>query len=183
MTLPFSWSPRQGSGSWCIAKRNGVSSRASLLISLKCLWVTLSPLVTTPGQCPLTSLLKEKTIRIKDKRHEWALQRHPQVSHTFPCYHCTHCPDIPYHLIHLHGLDLTSPENIPHPMSIRPIGHPSVPSVAVLIHTCKRELSSAHLVCPWRHNAEVHNPRCHFDQNLFHLGLLLGKPKGVDLSY
>jgi hypothetical protein len=26
-------------------------------------------------------------------------------------------------------------------------------SVAVLIHTCKRELSPAHLVCPWRHNA------------------------------
>jgi hypothetical protein len=25
--------------------------------------------------------------------------------------------------------------------------------VAVLIHTCKRELSPAHLVCPWRHNA------------------------------
>jgi hypothetical protein len=28
-----------------------------------------------------------------------------------------------------------------------------VPFVAVLIHTCKRELSPAHLVCPWRHNA------------------------------
>jgi hypothetical protein len=26
-------------------------------------------------------------------------------------------------------------------------------SVAVLIHTCKREQSPAHLVCPWRHNA------------------------------
>jgi hypothetical protein len=26
-------------------------------------------------------------------------------------------------------------------------------SVVVLIHTCKRELSPAHLVCPWRHNA------------------------------
>jgi hypothetical protein len=25
--------------------------------------------------------------------------------------------------------------------------------VAVLIHTCKRELSPAHLVCPRRHNA------------------------------
>ena len=25
--------------------------------------------------------------------------------------------------------------------------------VAVLIHTCKRELSPSHLVCPWRHNA------------------------------
>jgi hypothetical protein len=28
-----------------------------------------------------------------------------------------------------------------------------MPPVAVLIHTCKRELSPAHLVCPWRHNA------------------------------
>jgi hypothetical protein len=26
-------------------------------------------------------------------------------------------------------------------------------SVAILIHTCRRELSSAHSVCPWRHNA------------------------------
>jgi hypothetical protein len=25
--------------------------------------------------------------------------------------------------------------------------------VAILIHTCKREQSPAHLVCPWRHNA------------------------------
>jgi hypothetical protein len=25
--------------------------------------------------------------------------------------------------------------------------------LTVLIHTCKRELSPAHLVCPWRHNA------------------------------
>jgi hypothetical protein len=25
--------------------------------------------------------------------------------------------------------------------------------VVVLIHTCKREQSPAHLVCPWRHNA------------------------------
>jgi hypothetical protein len=55
-----------------IAKRKGVSSQASLLISMKCLWVTLPPPVTTPGQCPLTSLLKEKAIKIKDKRHEWA---------------------------------------------------------------------------------------------------------------
>ena len=124
-----------------IAKRKGVSSRANLLISMKCLWVTLPPLVTTPGKCPLTSHLKEKEIRIKYKRHEWdwkhlhpwqgathPLQRHPQVSHTFPCHHCTHCPDIPYHLIHLHGLDLSSLGNIPHPMRASPIGHPSVPS-------------------------------------------------------
>jgi hypothetical protein len=26
-------------------------------------------------------------------------------------------------------------------------------SVVVFIHTCKRELIPAHLVCPWRHNA------------------------------
>jgi hypothetical protein len=50
-----------------IAKRKGVSSRANLLISVKCLWVTLPPLVTTPGQCPLTSFLKEKEIKIKTK--------------------------------------------------------------------------------------------------------------------
>ena len=122
-----------------------VSSRANLLISVKCLWVTLSPLVTMPGQCPLTNLLKEKTIRIKDKRHEWAwkhlhpwqgathpLQRHPQVSHTFPCYQCTHFPDIPYHLIHSHGMDFTSPRNIPHLISISSIGRHNVPSKLVL---------------------------------------------------
>jgi hypothetical protein len=50
-----------------IAKKKGVSSRAILLIFVKCLWVTLPPLVTTPGQCPLTSFLKEKTIKIKTK--------------------------------------------------------------------------------------------------------------------
>jgi hypothetical protein len=61
-----------------IAKRKGVSSRTNLLISVKCLWVTLPPLVTMPGQCPLTSLLKEKAIRIKDKRHEWTWKHlHP----------------------------------------------------------------------------------------------------------
>jgi hypothetical protein len=27
-----------------------------------------------------------------------------------------------------------------------------VEPVVVLIHTCKHELSPAHLVCPWRHN-------------------------------
>jgi hypothetical protein len=50
-----------------IAKRKGVLSRANLLIYVKCLWVTLPPLVTMRGQCPLTSFLKEKTIRIKIK--------------------------------------------------------------------------------------------------------------------
>jgi hypothetical protein len=30
---------------------------------------------------------------------------------------------------------------------------PKFDTVVVLIHTCKRELSPAHLVCPWRHNA------------------------------
>jgi hypothetical protein len=48
-----------------IAKRKGVSSRASLLISVKFLWVTLPPLVTMTGQRPLTDLLKEKTIKNK----------------------------------------------------------------------------------------------------------------------
>jgi hypothetical protein len=52
-----------------IAKRKGVSSQASLLISVKCLWLTLPPLVTKPGQCPLTSFLKEKNnIKIKKIR-------------------------------------------------------------------------------------------------------------------
>jgi hypothetical protein len=55
--------------------------------------------------------------------------------------------------------------------------------VAVLIHTSKRELSPAHLVCPWRHNAYVQSPRCHFDVNLLRLGLLLRKPRGVDPSF
>jgi hypothetical protein len=32
-------------------------------------------------------------------------------------------------------------------------GFGDVLHVAALIHTCKRELSLAHLVCPWRHNA------------------------------
>ena len=61
--------------------------------------------------------------------------------------------------------------------------HSSKIPVVVLIHTCKREQSSAHLVCPWRHNAQVHSPHCHLDWNLFLLGLLLGKPRGVDPSY
>jgi hypothetical protein len=52
------------------------------------------------------------------------LQRHPQVSHAFPCYHCTPCLDMPYHLIHSHGLDFISPGNTPHPESIGPIGCP-----------------------------------------------------------
>jgi hypothetical protein len=31
--------------------------------------------------------------------------------------------------------------------------HGAEEHVVVLIHTCKREQSPAHLVCPWRHNA------------------------------
>ena len=30
--------------------------------------------------------------------------------------------------------------------------HSYIDPVVVLMHTCKRELSPAHLVCPWRHN-------------------------------
>jgi hypothetical protein len=52
-----------------ITKRKGVSSRANLLISVKCLWVTLSTLVTMPGQCPLTILLKRKSNKTKNKIH------------------------------------------------------------------------------------------------------------------
>jgi hypothetical protein len=43
-----------------ISRRKGVSSRTNLLISMKCLWVTFSPLITIPGQCPPNILLKEK---------------------------------------------------------------------------------------------------------------------------
>ena len=60
-----------------IAKRKGVSSGASLLISVKCLWITLSPLVIKPSQWPSTILLKHKRKRSKEiklriKGNEWA---------------------------------------------------------------------------------------------------------------
>jgi hypothetical protein len=60
-----------------IAKRKGVSSRANLLISVKCLWITLSPLVTKPGQCPSTLPLKHKrkrskAMKLRIKGIEWA---------------------------------------------------------------------------------------------------------------
>jgi hypothetical protein len=37
--------------------------------------------------------------------------------------------------------------------SIRMDGWSYLVPIAVLIHTCKREPSPTHLVCPWRHNA------------------------------
>jgi hypothetical protein len=71
MTLPTAGHHARVVALGGIAKRKGVSSQASLLISVKCLWVTLPPLVTTPGQCPLISFLKEKEIRIKIKDMNW----------------------------------------------------------------------------------------------------------------
>jgi hypothetical protein len=60
-----------------LAKRKGVSSQSILLIYVKCLWVTLSPLVTKLGQYPPAVPLKHerkipKVIRIRIKGMEWA---------------------------------------------------------------------------------------------------------------
>jgi hypothetical protein len=66
-----------------IAKRKGVSSRVSLLISVKCLWITLSPLVIKPEQWPSTIPLKHKRksfkeIKLRIKGNEWARKKlHP----------------------------------------------------------------------------------------------------------
>jgi hypothetical protein len=61
-----------------IAKRKGVSSRASLLISVN---VLVGNIATTGHRAragPLISFLKEKAIKNKDKRHEWAWKHlHP----------------------------------------------------------------------------------------------------------
>jgi hypothetical protein len=59
-----------------IAKRKGVSSRSNLLISVKCLWITLSPLVIKPRQWPSTIPLKHKRkiskeIKLRVKGNEW----------------------------------------------------------------------------------------------------------------
>jgi hypothetical protein len=60
-----------------IAKRNGVSSRISLLIYMKCLWITLSPL-----QCPPAPPLKRKKTKSNKTKNikgiEWARKQwHP----------------------------------------------------------------------------------------------------------
>jgi hypothetical protein len=60
-----------------IAKRKGVSPQANLLISVKCLWITLSPLVIKAGQWPSTIPLKHKIkiskeIKLRIKGNEWA---------------------------------------------------------------------------------------------------------------
>ena len=52
---------------------------------------------------------------------------HRQAIH-FPVIIAPICLDIPYHLTYLHGLDLSSLGNIPHPMRTSTIGHPNVPS-------------------------------------------------------
>ena len=115
-----------------IAKRKGVSSRVNLLISVKFLWITLSPLVTKPGQCPSTLPLKHKNKRSKEMKlrikgnerdrkqwHLWQgatlpLQMHPHLRFTFPCCHCTPCPNTtPHHLIHSHNLNWFLPRKNP----------------------------------------------------------------------
>jgi hypothetical protein len=45
------------------------------------------------------------------------------------------------------------PPCLEHALNEEDCTSPKKDLVAVLIHTCKRELSPAHLVCPWRHNA------------------------------
>jgi hypothetical protein len=49
-----------------IVKRKEVSSQDSLLISMKCLWITLSPLVIKPDQWPPNFPLKHKRKRSKE---------------------------------------------------------------------------------------------------------------------
>jgi hypothetical protein len=65
-----------------MAKTKGVSSRASILISVK---VLVGNVVTTGHHARAVSphyLLEEKAIRIKNKRHEWAWkQLHPGQVH------------------------------------------------------------------------------------------------------
>jgi len=149
MTLPTSGHHARVVALGGIAKRKRVSSRASLLISVKCLWLTLPPLVTKPGQCPLTSILEEKRMKIKGMNGLGNIasmtgaahppQRHPPVSH--PCYHCTFCPGIPIHLTHLHDLDLILFRNIPLPVDTSPIGRP-VTSSKLALQTCMMSLST-----------------------------------------
>jgi hypothetical protein len=60
-----------------IDKKKGVSSRANLLISMKCLCIMLSPLVIKPGQWPPTIPLNQKrkrskAIKLRIKGNEWA---------------------------------------------------------------------------------------------------------------
>ena len=62
------WSPRQGSGSWWHSQEKGGLITSQPFISVKCLWLTLPPLVTKPRQCPLISIME----KMKIKRHEWA---------------------------------------------------------------------------------------------------------------
>jgi hypothetical protein len=63
-----------------ISKRKRVSSRSNLLISVKCLWILLSPLVTKPGQFPSTLPLKykrkiSKEMKLRIKGIEWARKK------------------------------------------------------------------------------------------------------------
>jgi hypothetical protein len=113
-----------------IAKRKGVSSRANLLISLKCLWMTMSPLVTKPRQCPSTLSFEEqkekdqKIIKLRVKGSKWARKKMTSMTRCnspkaptrlhFPVITAPHAQTLtPCHLIHLHDLDWLSPGKHP----------------------------------------------------------------------
>ena len=81
------------------------------------------------------------------------LQRHPQVSPAFPCFHCTPCQDIPIHLTHLHGLDSISSGNIPFPVDTSPIGRPVTSSklaLQICIMSLSTRLGKRGFMSPWR---------------------------------
>jgi hypothetical protein len=68
------------------------------------------------------------------------LQRHPQVSLAFPCFHCTLVRTSLIHLTHLHDLDLISSGNIPFLVDTSPIGRP-VTSSKLALQICVMSLS------------------------------------------
>ena len=126
-----------------IAKRKGVSSRASLLISVNRLWVTMSSLVTKLGKCPLALPLKHKrkrskAMKLRIKGNEWARNNNIHDKEQLALYKGTHRQDLhfhvitaahnqtltPCHLIHLHDLDWLPPGKHPKLRKNTPIGHP-----------------------------------------------------------
>ena len=143
-----------------MAKRKGVSSWANLLISMKCLWITLSPLVIKLGQWPSTIPLKHKRKRSKEiklriKGNEWArkqlhlwqgaahpLQRHPQVRFTFSCYHMHPMPKhLPFTTSYTYVIWTRSHlGNTPNLWRISPIRHPETFSKPILLN-CIMSLS------------------------------------------
>jgi hypothetical protein len=62
-----------------IDKRKGLSSQDILIISMKFLWITMSPLVIKPRQWPSNIPLKQKRkrskeIKIRVKGNEWVIR-------------------------------------------------------------------------------------------------------------